>query len=396
MKRNFNEYNISILSDFYEYTMAQGYFNENLDNKITYFDIFYRSNPDNASYAIFSGLEHLVEILNSMKFNDEDIEYFKSLNTFDDKFLNFLKNFKFECDIWSVPEGSVIFPKEPIMTVRGPAVQAQLIETIALLVINHESLIATKSNRIKRAAKGRAVMEFGARRAHGIDAAVYGAKASYIAGLCGTSNVLTGKLFDIPVLGTMAHAWVQMFDTELDAFKAFAKSFPNNCVILVDTYNTLKSGIPNAIKTFDEVLKPMGIRPKGIRLDSGDLAYLSKQARKMLDDAGYEDAQIVVSNSLDEYTIRDLLHQDAKIDSFGIGERLITSKTHPVFGGVYKLVAVEEDGKIIPKIKVSENVDKITTPGFKNLYRIYDRKTNKAEADLITLFDEKIDETKPI
>ncbi len=396
MKRNFNEYNISILSDFYEYTMAQGYFNENLDNKITYFDIFYRSNPDNASYAIFSGLEHLVEILNSMRFNDEDIEYFKSLNTFDDKFLNFLKNFKFECDIWSVPEGSVIFPKEPIMTVRGPAVQAQLIETIALLVINHESLIATKSNRIKRAAKGRAVMEFGARRAHGIDAAVYGAKASYIAGLCGTSNVLTGKLFDIPVLGTMAHAWVQMFDTELDAFKAFAKSFPNNCVILVDTYNTLKSGIPNAIKTFDEVLKPMGIRPKGIRLDSGDLAYLSKQARKMLDDAGYEDAQIVVSNSLDEYTIRDLLHQDAKIDSFGIGERLITSKTHPVFGGVYKLVAVEEDGKIIPKIKVSENVDKITTPGFKNLYRIYDRKTNKAEADLITLFDEKIDETKPI
>lgn len=262
MNRDFNEFNISILSDFYEYTMAQGYFNENLDNKITYFDIFYRENPDGASYAIFSGLEHLTQILNSMRFNDEDIEYFKSLNTFDDKFLNFLKNFKFECDIWSVPEGSVIFPYEPIMTVRGPAVQAQLIETIALLIINHESLIATKSNRIKRAAKGRAVMEFGARRAQGIDASVYGAKASYIAGIDGTSNVLTGKLFNIPVLGTMAHSWVQMFDTELEAFKAFAKSFPNNCVLLVDTYNTLQSGIPNAIKTFDEILKPMGIRPK--------------------------------------------------------------------------------------------------------------------------------------
>ena len=357
MNRNFKEYNISILADFYEYTMAQGYFNENLENKITYFDIFYRNNPDSASYAIFSGLEHLVKILKSMEFNEEDIEYFKSLNTFDDKFIDFLKNFKFDCDIWSVPEGSVIFPNEPIMTVRGTSVQAQLIETIALLVINHESLIATKSNRIKRAAKGRAVMEFGARRAQGVDASVYGAKAAYIAGVDGTSNVLTGKLFNIPVLGTMAHSWVQMFDTELDAFKAFAKSFPNNCVLLVDTYNTLQSGVPNAIKTFDEVLKPMGIRPKGIRLDSGDLAYLSKQARIMLDEAGYEDVQIVVSNSLDEYTIRDLLHQGAMIDSFGIGERLITSKTNPVFGGVYKLVAVEEDGKIIPKIKVSENVD---------------------------------------
>ena len=396
MNGNFKKYNISILADFYEYTMAQGYFNENMENKITYFDIFYRNNPDSASYAIFSGLEHLVKILKSMEFNEEDIEYFKSLNTFDDKFIDFLKNFKFDCDIWSVPEWSVIFPNEPIMTVRGTSVQAQLIETIALLVINHESLIATKSNRIKRAAKGRTVMEFGARRAQGVDASVYGAKAAYIAGVDGTSNVLTGKLFNIPVLGTMAHSWVQMFDTELDAFKAFAKSFPNNCVLLVDTYNTLQSGVPNAIKTFDEVLKPMGIRPKGIRLDSGDLAYLSKQARIMLDEAGYEDVQIVVSNSLDEYTIRDLLHQGAMIDSFGIGERLITSKTNPVFGGVYKLVAVEEDGKIIPKIKVSENVDKITTPGVKKLYRIYDKKTMKAEADLITLFDEKIDENKPI
>lgn len=396
MKNKYKEYNISILSDFYEYTMAQGYLNENIEEKITYFDIFYRKNPDDAGYAIFSGLEHIIEILNSMKFTDEDIEYFKSLNTFDNKFLKFLENFKFECDIWAVPEGSVIFPKEPIMIVRGPSVQAQLIETICLLILNHESLIATKSNRIVRAAEGRAVMEFGARRAQGIDAAVYGAKASYIAGVNGTSNVLTGKLFDIPVLGTMAHAWVQMFETELDAFKAFARSFPNNCVLLVDTYNTLQSGVPNAIKTFDEVLKPMGIRPKGIRLDSGDLAYISKQARIMLDNAGYEDVQIVVSNSLDEYTIRDLLHQGAKIDSFGIGERLITSRSTPVFGGVYKLVAIEENGKVIPKIKVSENVEKITTPGFKNLYRIYDKQTNKAEADLITLFDEKIDENSPL
>lgn len=396
MNTKFKDYNLSVLSDLYEYTMAQGYFNENIENKITYFDIFYRKNPDNSGYAIFSGLEHIVELLNNMKFNDEDIKYFKSLNIFDDKFLNFLKNFKFACDIWAVPEGSVIFPKEPIMIVKGPSVQAQIIETLCLLILNHESLIATKSNRIKRAAKGRSVMEFGARRAQGIDAAVYGAKAAYIAGVDGTSNVLTGKMFNIPVMGTMAHAWVQMFETELDAFKAFAKSFPNNCVLLVDTYNTLQSGVPNAIRTFDEILKPMGIRPKGIRLDSGDLAYLSKQARKMLDDAGYEDVQIVVSNSLDEYTIRDLLHQGGMIDSFGIGERLITSKTSPVFGGVYKLVAIEENQKIIPKIKVSENVDKITTPGFKNLYRIYNKKTNKAEADLITLFDEEIDTKKPL
>lgn len=396
MKNKFNEYNVSILSDFYEFTMSEGYFNENIENKITYFDIFYRSNPDGASYSIFSGLEHLVDILKNLKFSKEDLEYFKSLNTFDDKFLNFLKNFKFTCDVWAVPEGSVIFPKEPIMTIKGPASEVQLLETIALLIINHESLIATKSNRIVRAAKGRPVMEFGARRAHGIDAAVYGAKASYIAGLCGTSNVLTAKLFNIPALGTMAHSWVQMFDTELEAFKAFAKSYPNNCVLLVDTYDTLQSGIPNAIKTFDEVLKPMKIRPKGIRLDSGDLAYLSKQARKMLDKAGYEDCKIVVSNSLDEYTIRDLFNQGAKIDSFGIGERLITSKSDPIFGAVYKLCAVEENEKIIPKIKVSENVEKITTPGFKQLYRIYDKETKKAQADLITLFDEKIDESKAL
>lgn len=396
MKNKFNEYNVSILSDFYEFTMSEGYFNENIENKITYFDIFYRNNPDGASYSIFSGLEHLVDILKNLKFSKEDLEYFKSLNTFDDKFLNFLKNFKFTCDVWAVPEGSVIFPKEPIMTIKGPASEVQLLETIALLIINHESLIATKSNRIVRAAKGRPVMEFGARRAHGIDAAVYGAKASYIAGLCGTSNVLTAKLFNIPALGTMAHSWVQMFDTELEAFKAFAKSYPNNCVLLVDTYDTLQSGIPNAIKTFDEVLKPMKIRPKGIRLDSGDLAYLSKQARKMLDKAGYEDCKIVVSNSLDEYTIRDLFNQGAKIDSFGIGERLITSKSDPIFGAVYKLCAVEENEKIIPKIKVSENVEKITTPGFKQLYRIYDKETKKAQADLITLFDEKIDESKAL
>lgn len=396
MKYNFKEYNISILSDFYEFTMAQGYFNENIENKITYFDVFYRKNPDGASYSIFSGLEHLVEVLKNLKFTKEDIEYLKSFKKFDDRFLNFLENFKFTCDIWSVPEGSVIFPNEPIMTIKGPAVEVQLIETIVLLIINHESLIATKANRIVKAAQGRSVMEFGARRAQGVDAAIYGAKAAYIGGFCGTSNVLTGKLFNIPVLGTMAHSWIQMFDTELEAFYSFAKSFPENCILLVDTYNTLQSGIPNAIKTFDEVLKPLGIRPKGIRLDSGDLAYLSKVARKMLDDAGYKDAKIVVSNSLDEYTIRDLFHQGAKIDSFGIGERLITAKSDPVFGAVYKLCATEENKNIIPKIKVSENVDKITTPGFKNLYRIYDKKTKKAQADLITLFDEKIDQSKPL
>ena len=396
MEKKFKLSNTSILSDFYEYTMAQGYFNEKIENKITYFDIFYRKIPDDASFAIFSGLEHIIEILDNLKFTKEDIEYFKSLNIFDDKFINFLENFKFECDVWSVPEGTVIFPNEPIITIKGPASQAQLIETICLLILNHESLIATKANRIKRAAKGRPVMEFGARRAQGIDAAVYGAKAAYIAGIDGTSNVLTGKLFDIPVLGTMAHSWVQMFKSEYDAFKAFTKSFPDNCVLLVDTYNTLQSGVPNAIKVFDEVLKPMGIRPKGIRLDSGDLAYLSKQARIMLDEAGYEDVSIVVSNSLDEYTIRELLHQGAKIDSFGIGERLITSKTSPVFSGVYKLVAVEENGKIIPKIKISENVDKITTPGFKKLYRIYNSDTQKAEADLITLHDEIINENEPL
>lgn len=388
--------NISLLSDLYEYTMTQGYFNEGMENTISYFEVFFRTIPDNGGYAIFAGLEHFINIINSFKFDTEDIKYLKSLDLFDDKFISFLEKFEFKCDVWSVKEGSVIFPNEPILVIKGPAYQVQILETICLLVLNHESLIATKATRIARASKGRLIMEFGSRRAQGIDAAIYGARSSYIGGIDGTSNLIAGKMFDIPVFGTMAHSWVQMFENEYEAFKSFTKSFPENCVLLVDTYNTLKSGIPNAIKVFDEILKPMGIRPKGIRLDSGDLAYLSKQARIMLDKAGYNDVKIIVSNSLDEYTIRDLLHQGAKIDSFGIGERLITSKSSPVFGGVYKLCAIEKDGKLIPKIKVSENVDKISTPGFKQFYRIYNEENNKAEADLITLFDEKIDNTKPL
>lgn len=388
--------NIALLSDLYEYTMAQGYYNENMENTISYFDVFFRTIPDKGGYAIFAGLEHLIKLIESLDFSKDDIDYLKSLNTFSDEFLDFLENLKFTCDIWAVKEGSVIFPNEPIFTIKGPACQVQILETLCLLILNHESLIATKASRITRASKGRLIMEFGSRRAQGMDAAIYGARSSYIGGVDGTSNLIAGKMFGIPVFGTMAHSWIQMFDSEYEAFKSFAKSFPTNCVLLVDTYNTLKSGIPNAIKVFDEILKPMGIRPKGIRLDSGDLAYLSKQARIMLDEAGYPDAKIVVSNSLDEYTIRDLLHQGAQIDSFGIGERLITSKSSPVFGGVYKLSAIEKNEEIIPKIKVSENVDKISTPGFKKFYRIYDKKTNKAEADLITLHDEVIDDTKPL
>lgn len=388
--------NVSLLSDLYEYTMTQGYFNEGMENTISYFDVFFRTIPDKGGYAIFAGLEHFIDVIKNFKFNEDDIKYLESLNLFDDKFINFLINFEFKCDIWAVKEGSVIFPNEPILVIKGPAYQVQILETICLLILNHESLIATKATRITRASKGRLIMEFGSRRAQGADAAIYGARSSYIGGIDGTSNLIAGKMFNIPVFGTMAHSWVQMFDNEYEAFKSFAKSFPDNCVLLVDTYNTLKSGIPNAIKVFDEILKPMGIRPKGIRLDSGDLAYLSKQARIMLDNAGYEDVKIVVSNSLDEYTIRDLLHQGAQIDSFGIGERLITSKSSPVFGGVYKLAAIEKNGNLIPKIKISENVDKISTPGFKQFYRIYNNETKKAEADLITLFDEKIDDTKPL
>ena len=391
-----NTENLTMLTDFYEFTMANGFFSEGYGDKIAYFDMFFRKNPDNGGFAIMAGLEQVINYLKNLQFEAEDIEYLRSKKIFNEKFLEYLANFKFECDVWAIPEGTPIFPGEPILTVRGPVVQAQFVETMILLSINHQSLIATKTNRIVRAAQGRAVMEFGSRRAQGSSGAVLGARAAYIAGCSGTACVMTGRDYHVPALGIMAHSWVQLFDTEYDAFKAYAKTYPNSCMLLIDTYNVLKSGLPNAIKVFDEVLKPLGCRPKGVRIDSGDITYLSKKCRKMLDDAGYPDCAIVASNSLDEWIIRDMLLQGAKVDSFGVGERLITSKSEPVFGGVYKLVAVEDDmGEIIPKIKISENVAKITTPGFKQVYRLYSRENSQAIADVITLADEVIDDHSP-
>lgn len=387
--------NLTMLADFYEFTMANGYFEYDMEDKIAYFDMFFRSIPDNGGFAIMAGVEQLIGYLKNLKFNDEDIEYFRSKNLFSEEFLDYLKNFKFECDVWAVPEGTPIFPHEPIVTVRGPIIQAQIVETMILLTINHQSLIATKANRIVRAAKGRAVMEFGSRRAQGYEGAILGARAAYIGGCIGTACTIVDRDFDVPALGTMAHSWIQMFSTELEAFKAYAKLYPDSCVLLVDTYNVLESGVPNAIKTFKEDVVPKGYRPKGIRIDSGDIAYLSKEARKMLDEAGFEDCPIVASSSLDEYVIRELLSQGAKIDSFGVGERLITAKSEPVFGGVYKLSAVEENEQVVPKIKVSENVGKITIPGFKQVYRLFDKCSGKAIADVIALYDETIDDSKP-
>lgn len=387
--------NLTMLTDFYELTMANGYFNSGMADKIVYFDMFFRKVPDNGGYAIMAGVEQLIEYINSLKFTDEDISYLRSKKIFSEEFLNYLRNFRFTCDVWAVPEGTPIFPNEPVVTVRGPVVQAQFIETMVLLTINHQSLIATKANRIVRAAQGRSVMEFGSRRAQGYDGAIYGARAAYIGGCVGTACTIAEREFGIPALGTMAHSWVQMFPSELEAFRAYANQYPDNCVLLVDTYDVLKSGVPNAIKVFKEVLLPKGYRPKGIRIDSGDITYLSKQARKMLDDAGFPDCKIVASNSLDEYRIRDILVQGARVDIFGVGERLITSSSAPVFGGVYKLVAVEEDGRIVPKIKISENVEKITNPGFKKVWRFYDKESGKAVADLLTLPDEVIDENEP-
>ena len=389
-------HNLTMLTDFYEITMANGYFMNGFQDKIAYFDMFFRKIPDGGGYAIMCGVQQLIEYLERLRFTDEDIEFLRSKNIFDEGFLSYLRNFKFSCDVWAVPEGTPIFPGEPIVTVRGPVIQAQFIETMVLLCINHQSLIATKANRISRAADGRAVMEFGSRRAQGFDGAVYGARAAYVGGCCGTACTICDQKFGVPALGTMAHSWVQLFDSELDAFRASAKEYPSNCTLLVDTYNVLKSGIPNAIKVFNEVLVPQGYRPAGIRIDSGDITYLSRKARKMLDAAGFEDCKICVSNSLDEYIIRDMLIQGAQVDSFGVGERLITSSSEPVFGGVYKLAGVEnEDGSITPKIKISENVAKITTPCFKDLWRLFDRETGKAIADVITLHGEKIDDSQP-
>ena len=390
-----NERNLTMLTDFYELTMANGFLGSGNGDRIVYFDMFFRRVPDGGGFAIMAGVEQLVEYLKNLSFTAEDIAYLRSKNLFNDAFLTYLQNFKFECDVWAIPEGTPIFPHEPVVTVRGPAVQAQFIETMVLLTINHQSLIATKANRIVRAANGRAVMEFGSRRAQGYDGAVLGARAAYIGGCTGTACTLTDRYFGVPARGTMAHSWVQLFDTELDAFRAYAREYPNDCTLLVDTYSTLKSGVPNAIKAFQEELVPRGCRPKGIRIDSGDITYLSKKARKMLDEAGFEDCKITASNSLDEYIIRDMLLQGAKVDLFGVGERLITASSSPVFGGVYKLAAVETDGEILPRIKVSENVTKITNPCFKQVWRLYDRETDKAIADVLTLRDEIIDDTKP-
>lgn len=387
--------NLTMLMDLYELTMANGIWDSEFRDTVTYFDMFFRRVPDQGGYAIMAGVQQLIEYLNNLHFDKEDIEYLESLNLFSSDFIDYLRDFKFCCDVWAVPEGTPIFPQEPIVTVRGPAVQAMMIETMVLLTINHQSLIATKANRIVRAAKGKPVMEFGARRAQGADAAYYGARAAIIGGCTGTSDIKTAKDFGVKASGTMAHSWVQLFDDEYTAFKTYAEKYPNSCLLLVDTYNVLKSGVPNAIRVFDEVLKPLGCRPLGVRIDSGDITYLSKRVRKMLDDAGYEDAKICVSNSLDEHLIRDMNMQGACIDSYGVGERLITASSEAVFGGVYKLAATEKDGVITPKIKVSENTAKITIPGVKIPWRLYDNKTGKAIADVITLNYEKIDETKP-
>lgn len=387
--------NLTLLMDLYELTMANGIFNSELRDTETYFDMFFRRIPDKGGFAIMAGLEQLIEYFNNLHFDEDDIAYLKGLNLFSDEFIDYLKDFKFSCDVWAVPEGTVIFPREPIVTVKGPAMQAFMVETMVLLTINHQSLIATKANRIVRAADGRPVMEFGARRAQGADAAYYGARAAIIGGCTGTSDVKTAKDFDVTASGTMAHSWVQLFKDEYTAFKTYAEKYPDSCLLLVDTYNVIKSGIPNAIKVFDEVLKPLGKRPKGIRIDSGDITYISKKARKMLDAAGYEDCKICVSNSLDEHLIRDMIYQGAKVDSYGVGERLITASSEAVFGGVYKLAAVEKNGEITPKIKISENAGKITLPGVKIPWRLYDNQTGKAIADVITLGDEKIDDSKP-
>ena len=388
--------NLTMLTDFYELTMANGYFVNGMRDRIAYFDMFFREVPDGGGFAIMAGVQQVVEYLKNLHFSKEDVDYLRSRGLFNEEFLKYLETFQFACDVWAVPEGVPIFPGEPILTVRGPVVQAQFVETMLLLTINHESLIATKANRIVRAAAGRPVMEFGSRRAQGADGAVLGARAAYIGGCCGTACTISDRDYGVPAMGTMAHSWVQMFPSEYEAFCAYAREYPHDCTLLVDTYNVLHSGIPNAIRAFDEVLKPMGLRPAGIRIDSGDITYLAKKARRMLDEAGYPDCKICASNSLDEYIIRDMLLQGAPVDTFGVGERLITSSSHPVFGGVYKLSAVEdENGVIQPKIKVSENVAKITTPGFKRLWRLYDRETNKAIADVIALHDEVIDDTKP-
>ena len=389
--------NMTMLCDFYELTMGNGYFDHGLKDRITYFDVFFRSVPDGGGMAIAAGLEQIIDYIKELHFSEEDIAYLRGRNLFSEEFLEYLRDFRFTGDIWAVPEGTPVFPREPLITVRAPAIEAQLIETYVLLQLNHQSLIATKANRICRAAGGRTVLEFGSRRAQGSDGAILGARAAYIGGCAGTACTISDEVYGVPAGGTMAHSWVQMFDTEYDAFKAYCETYPTNATLLVDTYNSLQSGVPNAIRAFNEVLKPQGITKCGIRFDSGDIAYLTKKARAMLDEAGWPECKITVSNSLDEKLIETLLLQGAQIDAFGVGERLITSKSDPVFGGVYKLCAIEkEDGTVVPKIKISENVGKITNPHYKRLYRFFDRATGMAEADYITVYDEVVDDTQPL
>lgn len=392
MGRNFITDNYTLLCDFYELTMGNGYFRNGFKNRITYFDVFFRDVPDGGGFAIACGLEQIVDYLLNLRFTEEDIEFLRGKGVFDEAFLDYLRTFRFTGDLYAVPEGTPIFPGEPVITVRAPAIEAQFVETFILLTFNHASLIATKTNRIVRAAQGRPVSEFGSRRAQGPNAAILGARASYIAGCAGTACTIAEPRYGVPAGGTMAHSWVQMFDSEYEAFDTYCRFYPDNAVLLVDTYNALKSGIPNAIKAF----KAHGLTHGGIRLDSGDMTYLTRKARRMLDDAGLTEIKIVASNSLDEHTIRDILQQGACIDAFGVGERLITSKSDPVFGGVYKLAAVEKDGQIIPKIKISENPAKITNPHFKKVYRLYENDSGKAIADLICIYDETIDETQPL
>ena len=389
--------NLTMLCDFYELTMSNGYFKNGMKDRITYFDVFFRRVPDQGGFAIAAGLEQVVQYIQDLHFSEADIEYLRGRNLFDEEFLAYLKDFRFTGDIYAVPEGTPVFPHEPLLTVRAPAIEAQMIETYLLLALNHQSLIATKANRIVRAAEGRVVLEFGSRRAQGADGAILGARAAYIGGCNGTACTISDQLFGVHAGGTMAHAWVQMFDTEYEAFKTYCETYPTNATLLVDTYNTLHSGIPNAIRAFNEVLKPLGITKCGIRLDSGDMAYLTRKARKMLDDAGWTECKITVSNSLDEHLIQELLRQGACIDAFGVGERLITARSEPVFGGVYKLAAVEaEDGTLVPRIKISENVAKITNPHFKKIYRFYGNDTGKAIADYLCVHDEVVDDSKDL
>ena len=385
---------LALLTEGYELTMADGFMGAGMKDTVAYFDLFFRRVPDNGGFAIAAGLSKVIDYLEHLHFREEDIKYLKSKGI-SDELASYLKDFKFTCDVWAIPEGTPIFPNEPIIKVRGPIIEAQLIETMLLLSINQQSLIATKANRLVRAAHGTAVAEFGTRRAQGVDEAVYGARAAYIGGCVATSGVIPEKEFGIPSVNTMIHSWVQLFDSEYDAFCEYARRHPDDCTLVVDTYDTIRSGIPNAIKAFDDVLAPLGKRPKSVRIDSGDITYLSKRVRKMLDVAGYPDCDIMASNSLDEHLISDMVSQGAKVDCFIVGERLITSASSPLFGGVYKLSAIEKDGKTVPKINLSENVRKITIPSSKQVYRLIDKDSGKAIADVLTLDADIIDETKP-